>query len=464
MSRRRVVHPFSRRQLVFGASAVGAYAALTGCGGAESRALGRDLAWLNDPASARFPLGASSGDVSSDRAVLWTQYLGDAALKLDVTRPVLNRDTDAEMELPVLTREVTPSEAGFVHETLTGLHPGETYRYRFVEDVGTGRTAEHAAGVMRAAIAANSKERMVFTASSCSKNGKSFDTIARAAARPADLHVLLGDTVYADAARSMDEYRGKWTENLSTAAYRRLRETRSVLATWDDHEVSNDWSGDSVAAQKVEWGEAAFFEHTPIARNLEDPNRVWRSVRWGLTAEFFILDGRSERRVETRGSADAEYLSKAQFEWFTAAIKASPARFKVIVNSVPIGAFPSVFAAWTKDQWVGYQAQREALLSFLDEERIEGAFFLSGDFHMSSLGRVDAVGQGPGERVTEVLVGAAATNAPNPFAQMIRGAQFDFISTLENVGVFGLDPVTGVVDVEWIGKDGLALAKQSFVP
>ena len=446
-----------RRDVLLGSAALGAWA-LSGCGRAGTALQpGAFGGLLDEPAASRFPLGAASGDASSDRAVLWTKYTGATPLTLSVARLAVNPDTGEQVELAHLQRPVTVAEGGFVHEAIESLIPGEVYRYEFRED--GGGDVQKASGIFRAALPPFASERLVFTASSCSNLGRGFAALAGAAALNADLHVLLGDTVYQDSATSLAEFRGIWAKTLGSAEYRTLRRTRSMLATWDDHEVRNDWSGEQVASELLQRGEQTYFEHTPMVRNADDEKRIWRSVRWGRTAEFFVLDCRSERKPDTRDSADAEYISKAQMAWLKAALEASPARFKVLVNSVPIGDFPGVLSVWRQDRWMGYPAQREELLTFL-EEKVDGAFFLSGDFHMASMNAVSA--SGVGSRLTEVLVGAVATNSPNPGVDYCRPPQFSFASATENSGVFELDPETGTVRVRWLDATGRAMAERSF--
>ena len=403
----------------------------------------------------QFPLGVASGDVTDREAVLWTRYSGELPLRLSVALVGGGGVSEPVMDEPILV-----ADGGFVHRPMQGLIPGAQYRYAFAEDAPGGATAE---GEFRAAPPALARERLIFSASACSRNGMSFGALLQAAARQADLHVFLGDTVYADGSISLEDYRERWAENLGTAGYRRLRAARSVLATWDDHEISDDWSGSAGLESVLEHGLAAFFEHTPLRRSPMALYRLWRSARWGLTAEFFVLDGRSERRPETRDTPEAEYISEEQLSWLQQGLAASPARFKVVVNSVPIGEFPGAFALTEEDRWRGYPAQRDRLLSFIEANGIRGVFFVSGDFHMASIGRVSMAG--PGSSLLEVHAGpTAAAGGGNPIWEQCRAPQFGFASATENTAFFHLDPDRGEVRVSWIAADGRALADVSFQP
>jgi uncharacterized protein (TIGR03382 family) len=72
---------------------------------------------------------------------------------------------------------------------------------------------------------------------------------------------------------------------------------------------------------------------------------------------------------------------------------------KLLVSSVPIGEFPGPFQPFTRDRWVGYPAQRRALLDFLEDAKLPGVFFLSGDFHMACLRPVAPLQVGAGYRL-----------------------------------------------------------------
>ncbi len=428
--------PLSRREVLLGAAG-------------SLAVYGRPSAAFATPflESAAFPLGVASGEVTSDSAVLWTRYLGSSPLEAGVF--AASGEGDA-----LWYGEPEVSDGGFVHLPLRGLSPGARYAYVFRE-----RGGEAQVGAFRAADAPGTKRPLVFTASACSRNGRSFRTLDVAARDvDADLHLLLGDTTYADGSFTREEFRDKWSENLGRGEYRALRAARSIIATWDDHEISNDWAGLNLGEARVSEGKAAFFEHTPLLDSGEQ--KLWRSLRWGDTAEFFVLDVRSERTPERRLDPSAEYISSRQLEWLKAALLASSARFRIIVSSVPIGEFPGPYLPFTRDRWVGYPAQRRALLEFLEDAKLPGVFFLGGDFHQACLGKVSA--RGPGSALWEVLVGAVAVRNRNPLTHFCRGAQYLFSSPQEHTARLRLDPETGEVRVRWSAAGGRILAERRF--
>jgi len=177
-------------------------------------------------------------------------------------------------------------------------------------------------------------------------------------------------------------------------------------------------------------------------------------MRWGRTAEIFVLDSRRERRPSTRTTPAAEYLSRAQMDWLKAALTASDAVFKIIMNSVPIADFPGAFDFAQNDRWEGYAAQRTEILRHIDDGAISGVLWVAGDFHLASAQRVS--NSGPGMTQTEILAGPGAQNG-NILARFLGGDQFDFATSDNNYTVIELDPSTGVARVWWIDGGGSTL-------
>ncbi len=401
-----------------------------------------------------FPQGLGSGDVTPDSALLGALYTGDRALEV-----VVWASADAAI---VHDRSlVEPGDGGFVRYEVGGLEAGAWYEFAFYELEDGRAVAQSDVARFRAAIADDALEVIAFGAVSCTDNGGRFRTLLHAGDRDdLDFFLLCGDTTYNDGAETRAEYRAKWAENLETPAYRRLRRSTSVVATWDDHEVDNNWNPETIDADQLEAARAAFFEHLPVRRDPMAPERIWRSVRWGRTAEVFVLDCRGERRPSTRLGPDATYISQAQMDWLQAGLRASQATFKIVVNSVPMGDY-ATFGV-DGDRWSGYPAQRDALLLFLDVERIPGLFVVSGDFHLASIGRLTE--SGPGSRVPEVLVGPGE-QFPNPLALLIAAQpNVDWSQAINNYATFTLDPLAGEVTVTFHAADGRVLVERVLTP
>jgi alkaline phosphatase D len=404
------------------------------------------------PESADFPLGVSSGDAATDSIVLWCQYTGTATL--GVTVWLMDGDSYAA-ELG--SYAATPADGGFVHVEVDGLAPGARYRYAFFE---LGETSEAVArsgiGRFRAAIAEGSMEPLVIGAVACTDRSRGYEALARAAERTdLDLFLFVGDNAYCDGADGLDDYRGLYVEHYGKPEHVALRAATSLLATWDDHEVENDFDPEDIAPEKLAIATQSFFEHLPLRRIEDAPDRIWRSVRWGRTAEIFVLDCRSERKPSTRTDDVPIYISRAQMDWLKQALVDSDAVFKIIVNSVPITNMPTVWDVWPVDRWEGYPAARTEILAHIDDAEIGGVLWVAGDFHLGFVAQV-GTGDGPGAGQLEVAVGPGA-QSPNPLTFSLQPPQFAFGTGTNNVTTFHLDPALGRVRVVFTDGEGTAI-------
>jgi alkaline phosphatase D len=362
----------------------------------------------------RFPLGVQSGAMREASALLWTYSQTAAPVTVRVWREL------AEPGKVALVSETSaqPDDAGYVKLPVEGLAPATWYRFGFFSE---GFSARAALGRFRTAFPADWEEPISIGASTCTNyRMMPYKAIALTAQQPIDFFVHLGDITYTDEggqSRTIYDYRAKWKRTLKDSGYRALFSTVGHYSVWDDHEIANDLDPETFGRDDPMAFAAAkqsFFETLAVERGEKD--RLWRSYRWGKTLELFVLDCRAERKPSTKDTADAEYISKAQYEWLTSALAESPCHFKVLLNSVAITGLPPIWAN-NFDRWQGYPAQREKLLAFLDEKALRNVWFLSGDFHLGMICRVEK--EGPRRRHWEILVGPGGNNG-NPLAILLE--------------------------------------------
>ncbi|MEN8185059.1 MAG: alkaline phosphatase D family protein, partial [Myxococcota bacterium] len=111
-----------------------------------------------------------------------------------------------------------------------------------------------------------------------------FEVLDAVRGEDADFFIYLGDQIYSDSfvrglrgqgpAMTLDEYRDVWKENLSIPALPDLLASTSILAIWDDHEVQNDYDGQTVDPARYANGRQAYFEYLPSEESglLRDPS------------------------------------------------------------------------------------------------------------------------------------------------------------------------------------------------
>lgn len=399
------------------------------------------------PTSTHFPLGVASGEASAAGALVWTNHVGSGEVSLLVWK------AGDEAGPPLQTIAVQPDADGLLHQPVTGLTSSTWHTYQFVETVNGEETARSELARFRTTMADDALEPVRFGAVSCINQRYPLDPLLEAANRDdLEAFLLLGDTLYADGSSSRMDFADIWKRALGRHPQRRLRASTSLIPTWDDHEVTNNF--DSMDS-RVPVGRDEYFAFQPIGRHLDAPNRLWRSVRWGKTVEFFVLDCRGERDV-TKG----QYVSPEQLDWLERGLSTSSARFKVILNSVPISEFPGpLFGLGRDDRWEGYPAQRTELLEFIDAHQIAGVLWVSGDFHLGSVGRVSR--SGPGAKAIEALVGPAG-QTPNVSPTYPGKPQFDFATGVNNYAIIDLDPATLVARLRFVAGNGKILSDLSY--
>lgn len=302
-----------------------------------------------------FPQSVASGDPKTDSVVLWTRVhdpasSGDLALRLQVA-------TDRSFDNVVSNSSglsATAAHDGSIKVKVTALRAGTTYYYRFIYQDARGRKWTSRTGRTRTAHAPADDVPVRFAVLNCQDYiGRYWNTMQRLAQLDLDLDFLLavGDYIYEttgdqsfqtptagrsitftdqagaetvgtgagafQAARSVDNYRQLYRTYKSDRNLQTLHEMYAVIATWDDHEYSDDCWGDVATytagvknekdTERRRNGEQAFFEFMPVddgaaagvidtQRSALYPNvKLWRSLTFGKNLELIMTDYRSFR-------------------------------------------------------------------------------------------------------------------------------------------------------------------------
>jgi alkaline phosphatase D len=347
-----------------------------------------------------FSHGVASGDVTDTGVILWTRVDGEGEVTAEVALDEQFGQVAASEKL-----RAEAEDDFIVKASIDGLEPNERYFYRFLSPDGSASPT----GTFLTAPAEDVVRDVVFAYSGDSAaHLKPFTLLSTVRQDDPDFFVYLGDTVIADPeiegvppATTLDEYRELYKVNREDRDLSDLMAATPVYAIWDDHEVVNDFAGQTVDPDMMAAGLQAFFEYMPIRQSPDDPNRLYRSFRWGKDVEMFILDERQYRsgpafcrdeegeviQLPTLSGDEAcqqglrdpsrTFLGREQMEWFKQALLESDAKFKFIINEVPVSQF--LFLPY--DRWEGYPAEREELLGFITDNGIENVIFLTTDLH-----------------------------------------------------------------------------------
>ncbi len=388
-----------------------------------------------------FSSGVASGDVTTTGAVLWTRV--DQAAEM-IAQIALDQDFQQITQL--LPVEAIPERDFTVKVEVNNLQPATNYFYRFVFDDPISPQQISPMGTFRTAPPADRSVNVRFVYSGDSEAAfQPFEVLRAARNEQPDFFVYLGDTIYADKnssagnitrvdpQESLPIYRAKYQENRADQFLQDLLAATAVYAIWDDHEVINNFAGETVDPTLLANGLQAFLEYMPVREDPSEPNRLFRRFRWGKDVELFILDERQYRSAErfcfTRtgrlvlipilqdplclltelAAPDRTFLGSEQEFWLKFHLLSSDATFKFIINEVPI----SQLFVLPYGRWEGYLAARESLLQFIRNWRIRNVIFLTTDFHITLILNVKPFLSDKAV-ATEFVVGPIGTMLPVP--------------------------------------------------
>jgi alkaline phosphatase D len=217
-------------------------------------------------------------------------------------------------------------------------------------------------------------------------------------------------------AQSLADFRGAFAYNLRDENKRRFLAEVPTIVQWDDHETRNNWYPGQIIGTKnyqvtsasllSSWARRAMFDYNPMRINADDPERIYRALRYGPSLEVFMLDERSYRGPNSpnRQSVlddEAAFLGAAQMRWLKQALLRSRATWKVIASDMPISIIvpdlnPDVpkgtYEAWANAE-NGAPAGRELelanLLAFIKNNQIRNVVWITADVHYASVTRYE---------------------------------------------------------------------------
>ena len=380
------------------------------------------------------PQGVAAGDVTPDRAVIWSRCTRPA-------RMVVEYATTAKFEDPL--RVAGPAALDTSDFTarvvLTDLPPGQRIFYRVqFQDLSDLRSwSVPQAGSFRTPEARDPR-RDVTIAWSADTVGQGwginrqwgglrmYETMRRA---EPDLFIHCGDTIYADqhlpaeitlddgsiwrnvvteekgkVAETLREYRGNYKYNLLDEHMRRFNAEVPQLTIWDDHEVRDNWYDarnlDKDERYKVKStallaarARRAFLEFTPVTPSADDTERIHRMIPYGPLVDVFAIDLRSYRGSNSENRQPsltdaARIFGAPQLTALKRRLAASRAVWKVIASDMPVGlvvrdgpAFMEAIANGDPGTPLGRELEVAELLRFIRDERIQNVVWITGDVH-----------------------------------------------------------------------------------
>jgi alkaline phosphatase D len=385
------------------------------------------------------PYGVQSGDVTADRAIVWSKTDRPARL-------VVEYATDAAFRNPRSLRgPAALAESDFTARVdLTGLPSGQEIFYRVAfEDLSDGKmVSAPVSGRFRTAPAGRRTITFAWSGDEAGQGWginpawggmKMYEVMRRTSP---DFFIHSGDQIYADGpivaevklddgsvwanvttpakakvAESLPGYRGNFAYNFLDENKRRFCAEVPMLVQWDDHEVRNNWYPGQVlgderygvrsASLLAAWAKRAMFEYNPYRIDPVDPERVYRAFAYGPSLDIFMLDERSYRGPNSPNrqstlDPDAAFLGPEQMRWLKRALLDSRATWKVIASDMPLSIVvpdlnPDVpkgtFEAWANAEDgppLGRELELAGLLAFIKSNGIKNVVWLTADVHYAS--------------------------------------------------------------------------------
>jgi alkaline phosphatase D len=313
-------------------------------------------------------LGYVAGEVTPDSALIWLRAEPQSKVAIQYATHGGFSEFHSTAEHPV-----EAAADSTLKISLERLLPSTRYYYR-------AKVAGRVPGRIASFVTAprpNDNAKVAFCFSGDTRESyRPFSVMEAVRRQRPDFFLHLGDTIYADRngrARRPEEFWAKYRSNRYDAATQRCFGETCVYATWDDHEVANDYLPTHPLAPI---GQKAFLDYWPIRRVASDRERIYRSFRWGKAVELFILDTRQYRDLRI-----GSMLGERQKEWLFESLAGSSALFKFIATPVPM-------AGGGRDRWDGYPREREEVLRFINDRRLRGVVFLSADMHYAAITRI----------------------------------------------------------------------------
>jgi alkaline phosphatase D len=323
--------------------------------------------------------GPQLGHVAHDHALLWVRATAAAPWKVFLS----------EVENPTATREFAGPQmgestgfSGIVK--LDGLKPATRYYYEVVlgDRVQTPRPLPE----FMTAPEPNQPIKLRIALGSCVG-----DTLAGAAPAWAelaarrtmkpeqgsfDLLLMLGDNHYANSTEA-EKLRVYYTAHRLTSGWRELAASSPIYAIWDDHDYGPNDSDSTQAGKEDSLRIFKEYWANPACGEAENPGCYYTFSRGDV--QFFMLDCRYYRSPnKAPDGPEKTMLGAKQLEWLKRELSASKARIKVLATGSEWETFSQ------KDSWASFLTERNAFFAWIEEQKIEGIIFASGDRHFSA--------------------------------------------------------------------------------
>lgn len=361
-----------------------------------------------DAAYAPFLYGVASFDPTDNQVIIWTHITPDNSAQTSIA---LTWEVAADSSFLNVVQSgtiVTDSTKDWTASVdVSNLNAYTTYYYRFQAPNGNytrkgrTRTAPAASGV-------SNVSHLRMAVASCSSVFSGFFNSYQQIAQRLDLDVVLhlGDYIYdfvdpdeeirvPQAYPSSPTNKQEWRERhqyyLMDPDLRLARQMHPWIVIWDNHDT--DYNGNLTEAEE---SRAAFLEYVPMRLvTPTDTKKIYRKFSYGNLVDIFMVDILLYRNIDNLPSGDPSILGDLQYNWLTTELQNSTAKWKLVGNQKmmcgwSVANIPTFFpvtigngSVLDTKSWDGFDAARDRLLDFIENNNIDNVMVLSGDAHVS---------------------------------------------------------------------------------
>jgi len=211
--------------------------------------------------------------------------------------------------------------------------------------------------------------------------GGEYEIIRHMNTQNPDFMLWLGDNTYFREG-DYDSRHGIYNRQAHTRALPELQPflaSQPHYAIWDDHDYGpndSDWT-----YPLKQHALDAFLDFWPSeSYGAGHTEGVTSGFVWN-DCQFFLLDNRWYRTVETEGGS---ILGDQQMYWLLESLRASKASFKFVAVG---GQFISDLQVF--ENHANYADERQMIIDYINEHKIKGVIFLTGDRHHSEVSRLE---------------------------------------------------------------------------
>ncbi|KAL9608548.1 MAG: hypothetical protein Q9167_006641, partial [Letrouitia subvulpina] len=288
------------------------------------------------------------------------------------------------------------NETDFTHAlTINGLQPSSRYQFAISNNQSGYFTTAPSPGTTT-----RGRDKLTFLTSSCIIPQFPYNPVSHPLSIPGFRHLskwlpslkasfmlFLGDFIYIDVPRRMgydpETYRREYRQVYASPDWPSVSESLPWLHVLDDHEIANDWDGNTTApypAAADPWN----LYHTSVNPPPVHSNSSYFSFTHG-PASFFLLDTRRYRTPSLHLPPDSPEKSMLGPDQLTALLSylSSPepqgSKWKFVISSIP---FTRNWRFGSSDTWAGYLHERHRILEAMwSTPPGTGVVVLSGDRH-----------------------------------------------------------------------------------